>query len=180
MFDMVFGGFIAVEDRQLRMVMGSLCFVRCQHILHRRAVLGGCAVMPGGLLVMVGRRRMMLETAEGPAERPGFIRGSCGERRMQAVLHLLGIRGRIALFRFLRSFHGKQGVAMRQQRLMRGVGLVLPDLIMRRCRAMVLHRLLVMHGSSGMMVSGLMFRSHDVSDRSPHVEKESLNRRRRA
>ena|ERR1700677_902424 len=69
----------------------------------------------------------------------------------QIVWQWAVLMGDIMCARRLAVFHGAQGVAMSSQRLMRGVGIVLANLVVPRGFAMEPRRLLVMHDRGRMV-----------------------------
>src|SRR5271154_4954065 len=113
MLDMVLRSLVVMEDGMLRVAVRNLRFVGRQREILLLAVLGGLAVMARRLLVVIGRRRMVLRDVEGGVVGAGFIA----------------------------AFDGAQSVPVGQQRLMRRMGVIFSDLIMPRRFAMKAGRL---------------------------------------
>jgi hypothetical protein len=171
MFGMVFCGLIAAEDRMLGVAVGQLRFM-CRHrLIVLVTMFGGLAVMVRRPFMMVGGRSVVLRAGEGGRKfsydfqaRRGETRG-CLERALQGTVAAL----RMEFSGFVPVIDGLPSVPVRDEGHMRRMGIVLPDLIMRRGLAVISHRLLMVNRRRSMMFCRLMFLGHDVSDRPSRV-----------
>ena len=117
MLHVVLCSFIAVKNGVPGVAVGDVRFVGRFRVIGPVKVLGRLAVMLRSLFMVVGRGGMVLRDVEA-----GVRRGLWGLGRGHAEVF-------VALLRFVSMPDRLQGMSMRSQCHVRGMGVVIPDLI---------------------------------------------------
>lgn len=164
MLDMVHRCLIVVEGGIMSVAVGHLGLVCGARIVLFVTLPCGFLVMSGCLIVVVGRSRVVLRTAEARRRQLVDFQGSfdlrIGIRWLGKCTEMvLGIvrAGFIAIVQRL------QRMPVCDQGLMRSMGVVFPGLVVPRRFAVEVGRLLMMEGRGGVMFRCMAFVGHDVS-----------------
>ncbi|WP_146002806.1 hypothetical protein [Telmatospirillum siberiense] len=179
MIDVMLRRFDTVEDGMLRMSMSEMRFASGHHVVFLVAMLCGSTMVLRRLLMVVGRHGVMFRATEGGLRNSGRVVRLRQEARnllhvfLQRIDVVIGIIS-VGCFRVV---DGLPGLAEGDQRLMRRMGVIVPDLIMLRGLPVISRRRLVMTDSGSMMFRGPMFFGHDVTDcLFPYIVEHSLDR----
>lgn len=116
--------------------------------------------------MMVGCRPMVIDTADAGGHGGRRFSGYFGQPRDFRIFHRsIAVAVGIEFLHFFAMENGFHGVPMRDPRLMRRVGVVLPDPELRQCFAMKVRRLHMMVHGGRVVCHGVLLFGHDFSGR---------------
>lgn len=128
MLDIISGPGIIMEDCIIRMAARLLRLLCRRFVPSLSEMRGRFALMNGGLGVMSGRGHVVVSAVEPFLQDRRRIQRRYRRARRANDVAIRNVQARLA--GFIRIIHRAQGVAMRQQCLVRGVGEVLARAIM--------------------------------------------------
>ena len=166
MLDVMHRGFVIVEKRIMRVPMRHLRLVSRAGIVFFTAQLGGLLMMMRRLLVVGRGRGVVCGAADftrrglDNAQRSDGNAGA-GIRWFRQIAQMMAS---IVSPRLVSIFQPQQSVAMSDQSLMRGVGIVFPVFIVPRRFVVIVGSLRVMPRSRSVVLGCHVVLGHDVSN----------------